>query len=155
MQQVAPRTQRFFRCSPRDLGMVILLRKVRQHNVSCSSIIVAGKEIRECIIRQVPYPAHYPLFHRPGIRASPQHLHVMVGLNYQDVAAAQMITNVGWDVSEISSNSHFDAFGAKGKSHRIGGVMRDGEWRHCNIADLKPGSRGEQLELAYLRLFSY
>src|SRR2546422_7603441 len=123
--------------------MVVLLREVSYQHIRCTSIIVAGKEIRECVIRQVPYPAHHPLFYRPGIWASPQHFHIMVGFDHQHIAAAQMIANVGRDVSEISRNSHFYAFRAKGKSHRIGGIMRDGEWRNRNIADLKPASRGE------------
>src|SRR5437867_4300872 len=143
MQQIAARTQRFFRCSPRDLGMVVLLREVRKHHICCTSIIVAGKEIRECVIRQVPYPAHYPLLYRPGVRASPQHLDIMVGFNHQHVAAAQMIANVGRDVSEISRDGNFYAFRTKGKSHWIGSIMRDSEWRNRNIADLKPASRGK------------
>src|SRR5438874_13653931 len=140
MQQITPRTQRLFGGSPRNLGMVILLREMRQHYICCTSIIVAGKEIREGVIRQVPDATHYPLLHRPGIRASPEHLHIMIGFDHQHIAAAQMIANVGRDVSQISRDGYFYAFRAKGESHWIGGVMRNGEWRNRNIADLKPAS---------------
>ena len=58
--------------------MVVLLGKMRQHNVRCIPIIIVSEEIREGVIGKMTNPAHDPLFHRPGIWPSPEHLNIMI-----------------------------------------------------------------------------
>src|SRR5947199_63151 len=72
-------------------GIFLLAFGVSQYNASCSSIIIPREEFCESIVGKMSYPAHHPLFHRPRIGANPQHFDVVIGLDYQHVAAAQMV----------------------------------------------------------------
>ena len=83
-----------FRRHARYLWMIILLRKMRQDEELCPSIIVGCEEIRERVIGQMSDGAHHPLLHAPRIRAAAQQFEVVVGFDHQHMAAAQIITNV-------------------------------------------------------------
>src|SRR5436189_4022840 len=100
---------------------------MRQNNVCCSSIIIAREEIRESFIGKVPHPAHNALLDGPGIRPATQHFEIMIGLDNQQIAAAQVIANVRWEVPEIGGDADLDAFRAERESHVIGSIVRDEE----------------------------
>src|SRR6516165_4925943 len=138
--------ERSFGYAAGDLGVIVLLREVRQYNKGCTSIIVPGKEFREFLIRQVPHAAHNPLFYGPWIRSAPQHFQVMIGLQDQHIGQAQMIAHAGRHVSQVGSEADLHSLGAQGKPYGIGSVMRDGEGSDLNIADSKPAPRGEKLD---------
>ena len=74
----------------------------------------------------MPHPAHHPLLHRPGIRPDAQHFDIVIGFHDQHIAAPQVIAHTHGNIAKIGGKADFDAFGAKGKSHRIGGIVR--EW---------------------------
>ena len=71
-------SKRLFGRNSRSFGMVILFRQMRQDNILGSSIIVAGEEFRESLIRKMANAAHNPLLHRPRIVTRPQHLDVVI-----------------------------------------------------------------------------
>src|SRR5207247_10407898 len=112
---------------------------MRQNNVCCSSIIIAREEIRESFIRKVPHPAHNALLDGPGIRPAAQHFEIMIGLDYQQIAAAQVIANVRWEVPEVGGDEDLDAFRAVSESHGTGSIMRvdgvrEGDDSHFTVA---------------------
>src|SRR5207237_8794275 len=110
---------------------------MRQNNVCCSSIIIAGEEIRESFIGKVPHPAHNALLDGPGIRPAAQHFEIMIGLDYQQIAAAQVIANVRWEVPEIGGVADLDAFRVARESYGIGSLLGDGEERDGDMTNLK------------------
>ena len=112
---------------PRDLRMIVLLRKVRQDEELGTPIIVARQEIRERVIGQMADAAHHALLHAPRIRAAAQHLEIVVGFDHQHVTSAQVMANAGRHVAEIGADADLDAVAAKGEADGIDGVMRDGE----------------------------
>jgi hypothetical protein len=50
MEQATPRRECFFRFSPGNLWVIVLLREMRQNYKGCTIIIVAGEKIREGLI---------------------------------------------------------------------------------------------------------
>ncbi len=50
-------------------------------------------------------------------------------------------------IAEIGGNRDLDAFGAEGKAHRIGGIVRDGEAGDVDIADGEAGAGLKEFEL--------
>src|SRR5437879_6350612 len=113
---------------------------MRENTVCCSSIIIACRGIRNTFIRKVPPPAHNALLDGPGIRPAAQHFEIMIGLDYQQIAAAQVIANVRWEVPEVGGDADLDAFRAERESHGIGSIVRDGEGRDGDITNLKARS---------------
>src|SRR5438552_19115869 len=127
---------------------------MRQNNVCCSSIIIAGEETCESFIRKVPHPAHNSLLDRPGIRAAAQHIEIMIGLDNQQIAAAQVIANVKWEVPEIGGDADLDAFRAERESHGVGSIVRDAEVPDGDMTNLKAAAGEERFELRDVRLFA-
>ena len=83
------------------------------------------------------HAAHHPLFDRPRIRAATQHFEIVIGFNDQHVAFAQVVTNACRHVAEVGDHSNFGTLRAKREAHGIGGIVRNGERRNCDIGDLK------------------
>src|SRR5271166_4402823 len=131
---------------PRDLRMVVLLRKMRQDKELGCSIIVARQKICECVIRQVTDAAHHSLLHAPRIRTAAQLLDIVVGLDHQNMTSAQVVAHIAGNVSEIGADANLDAIAAKGEAHWVDGVMRDGERRHRDVTDLEYAARTEMLD---------
>src|SRR5947207_13021885 len=100
---------------------------MRQNNVCCSSIIIAREEIRESFIGKVPHPAHNALLDGPGIRPATQHFEIMIGLDNQQIAAAQLIANVRWEAPEIGGDADLAAFRPERESYGFGSIERGGK----------------------------
>src|SRR5207245_5859413 len=96
---------------------------------------------------KMPYPAHNALLDGPGVGPAAQHFEIMIGLDYQQIAAAQVITNVRWEVPEIGGDADLDAFRAERESHGIGSIVRDGEGCDGDITNLKAAAGEERFEL--------
>src|SRR5437016_14061705 len=120
---------------------------MRQNNVCCSSITIARAEISEWLIGKVPDPAQNALLDGPGIRPATQQFEIMIGLGNQQIAAAQVIANVRWEVPEIGGDADLDAFRAERESHGIGSIVRDGEGCDGDITNLKAAAGEERFEL--------
>src|SRR5207247_3707357 len=120
---------------------------MRQNNVCCSSIIIAREEIRESFIGKVPHPAHNALLDGPGVRPAAKQCEIMIGLDYQQIAAAQVIANVRWEVPEIGGDADLNAFRTERESHGIGSIVRDGEGCDGDITNLKAAAGEERFEL--------
>ena len=104
---------------------------------SAFSIIVARQEIREGIIGEMANPAHHALLHAPGIRSAAQQLQVVIGFDHQHMTAAQVIAHAGRHVAEVGADADLDAVAAKREAHGIDRIVRDGEGRDRDIADLE------------------
>src|ERR1035438_6199933 len=87
-------------------------------------------------------PAHHALLDTPRIWAAAQHLEIMVRFDHQHVTTAQVIANAGGHVAQVRADTDFDAVAPEGESHRVLGVMRDGE---------RPRSEEHTSELQSLR----
>src|SRR5271166_6094218 len=131
---------------PRDLRMIVLLRKVRQDEELGTSIIVVHQEIREGLIGEMADATHHALLDAPRIRAAAQQLEVVVRFDHQHMASAQVMANAGGHVAEIGANSNLDAVAAKREANGIDSVMRNGERRHRDVADLKRAAGAEGLQ---------
>ena len=130
--------------------MIVLLREMCEDHKRCFIIIVVGKEICEGLVREMTHPAHHPLLHRPGIRPATQHLQVVIRFHDQHIAATQMIPHADRQVAEVGGNPYLNSIRTKGESHGIGGVMRNREGLHRNVANLKAVARLEFLQLVEL-----
>src|SRR5438034_10845826 len=102
---------------------------MRQNNVCCSSIIIAREEIRESLMGKVPHPAHNALLDGPGIRPATPHFEIMIGLDYQQIAAAQGIANGRWEEAESEGDADLDASRAGGEAHGMASSGREGGGR--------------------------
>src|SRR5207244_12204233 len=78
----------------------------------------------------------------------------MIGLDNQQIAAAQVIANVRWEVPEIGGDADLDAFRAERESHGIGSIVRDGEGRDGDITNLKAATGEERFRLWDFRFFA-
>src|SRR5579871_1058143 len=118
---------------------------MRQDEELCTSIIVGRQEIRECVIGEVADAAHHALLHAPGIRAAAQQLEIVVRLDHQYLAAAQVVAHAGRQVAEIGADSQLDATYMKGEADGIDSVMWDSERHHADVANLETSARLEEL----------
>src|SRR5271165_1052526 len=130
---------------PRDLRMIVLLRKMRQDEELSSPIIVARQEIREGIVGEVTNAAHHTLLHAPRIRSAAQHLEVVIGFDHQHMAAAQVMPHAGRHVAEIGADANLDTIARKREADGIDGIMRNGERSYRDVADLKSAAGAEVL----------
>ena len=121
--------------------MVVLFRQVRQNEEFRTSIIIFCQKIRESVIGKVSHAAHDPLLHRPGIRAYAQHLYIVVGLDHQYLAAADVMLYAGRHITKIGAHTNFDAFTAKRKAHGIDRIMRYRERHDRHVPNLKRAAR--------------
>jgi len=87
----------------------------------------------------------HTLFDRPRIGAVPQHLEIVVGLEHDEVAAAELSLYVGRHVAQVGGDCEAHSFGGKNKTDRVCGVMRDCEWADGNVPDRKGFSCTEVL----------
>src|SRR5437773_9428433 len=78
--------------------------------------------------------AHYALFHGPGIRADLQHIEIVVGLEHQDLRAAQVELDGVWKIAQVGDEADFDALRAEAEANGIDGVMRNGEAADLDVA---------------------
>src|SRR5947209_7651251 len=93
----------------------------------------------------MPHSAHDSLLHRPGIRASAQELQIVIGLNHQHMAAAQMVANAGWHVSQVRTDANFYSIAAKCEANWVNSIMRDGEGHHGDVTNVESATRRERL----------
>ena len=64
-----------------------------------------------------------------------QHFEIVIGFEQQHVRAAQMEADRIRQIAQIGGDRNLDAFGAERESHRIGGIVRNGEAGDVDIAD--------------------
>ena len=89
------------------------------------------------MVGEVARARKYTLLNDPGIRPHFQHFEIVIRLQNQAIAFAQMHFHEFRHVTEICANGHLRAIGAKREANRIDGVMRNREGIHINITDSK------------------
>ncbi len=82
-------------------------------------------------------------FRLQGRRGFLQHLQVVIGFQHQHVGGADAFEDQFGGVAEVGQKADVPAGRAQQKADRIGGVVRDGEGVHRDVADLKAARRGE------------
>src|SRR4051794_35186568 len=124
----------------RNLRVIVLLREVRQHDKSRATVVTVVEEFRECGVRKVPHARQNALFYRPRIRPDAQHFQIMIRLDHQPIAAAQMVLHALRHVTEIGDESDLDAIDLEGESDGIDRVVWDGERGDGNVTYLETAS---------------
>ena len=130
-----------------DFGVIVALAQVAEDQGRGGGIEIIADEGTGDVVRQVAVAAHHALLDRPGIGSDFQHLDIVIRFKQQQIGAAQVMADGIRKIAEIGGNGDFDAFGAEGKSHRVSGVVRDGEAGDVDIADREAGAGLKQLKL--------
>ena len=92
--------------------------------------VVAGD-----VVGQMAVAAHDALLDGPGVRADFEHFEVVIGLEQEEVGAAEMIANGFGEVAEVGGDADAEAFGAEAEADGVGGVVGDGEGGDGDVAD--------------------
>jgi len=91
-------------------------------------------------------PGEDALLDRPRIRAVSQHFEVVVGLQHDEVAAAELGLHIGRHVAKIGGDGQANSLGGEDEADRVGCVMGDGEWADAEVADRERLAGAEVLD---------
>src|SRR6266851_4291640 len=105
----------FFGAQAGKLGVVIRLAQVGENQDVRRAVVAVEKKLGGGAIREVPLPAHQPLLEVPGVGADLEHVEIVVRLEDQQMAAADVLFDELGDVAQVSDNADLDALGGKRK----------------------------------------
>lgn len=98
------------------------------------------------IIREVAAAGEDALFDVPGVRADFEEVGVVVGLEQEEVGAADVEFDAVGDVAEVGDEGDFDVVGGDGIGDGIDGVVGEGEGLHGEVAEVDAGAGLECLD---------
>jgi hypothetical protein len=131
--------ERFFRADTRDIGIVVIFRKVRQHQIARPRVesLGIGEKRADHFIRKMSRAAHDALLHMPGIRTNLEHLQIVIRFEHDSIAIAQMLLHQFGHVTEIGHERELHAGGAKREAERVDSIVGNTERSDFDIADAK------------------
>ena len=134
----------FFGGDTRDVGIIVLLGKMREDHMARAAIeyFGIGEKFTDQRVRKMAGAAHHALLDVPGIRPDLQHFEIVIRFENQEIGFAQMMLHQLGHVAEIGDDRDFHSIRAKSVADGIGGIMRNRERIDFDIADSK-GFRGE------------
>src|SRR4051794_10611732 len=135
-----------------DLRVIVRLAQMPQDHELRPRIEVLRQKVRGHQIRKMPDAAEDALLYGPRIWPYLQHLDVVVGLDHQQVAVAQVKLHRFRNVSEVVREPDLHALRPEAKPDRIHGVVRNAEALHLDVADPEARARLEGLQNRHRRL---
>ena len=136
-QQAGMAVQRPLRCDAGQLRKIIALRQMCKNHVCCLAVVLIFKEGCRCLVGEVAHPREHSLLYRPRIGPVAQHLQVMIRLQQQQVHTFELSLYVGRNIAQVGGKGYPHAFRLENKTHRVSGVVGNGEGADGNIADLE------------------
>ena len=134
------RLKRLFGAHAHDLRMIVVFAQMAQDQRLHAAIEIVFHVIAGDRVREMAVAPHHALLDAPGIRPHLQHLQIVIRFEQQNLHAAQMHLDGIGHIAEIGCDADLDAFGVEAETHRIDGVVRDGETLHHDIADHPAGT---------------
>lgn len=140
--------ERFFRGKLRQIGIVIFLREMREHEIARTRVKTfgIGKVFADGMIREVPGAAEHALLDYPGIRPDLEHIQIVIGFEQQTVRVAQMHFDKFRHVAEVRHDGHLRSVGAEREADRVGGIVWNLERVNIDVADGEVLARLNRLE---------
>ena len=125
--------ERFFRGKPRQIGIVVFLRKMREDEVARARVktVRIAKIFADGMIREMPGAAEDALLDDPGIRSDFQHVQIVIRFEQQTIRVAQMNFDEFRHIAEVRHERHLRAIGAKREADRVGRIV--GNLKRVNI----------------------
>jgi len=138
----------FFRADASDIGIVVIFRKMRQHQIARARVesFGIGKKGADHFVGEMPGAAHDALLHMPGIRTHLEHLQIVIRFQHDSIAITQVLLHQLGHVTEIGDERQLHAGGTKGEAERVDGVMGDAEGSDFDIADTKSVAGFDELD---------
>lgn len=117
--------------------VVVGLRNVGKDQKAGAAVksVSVGQVFADDVVGKMTGAAHDALLDVPRVRADFEHFQVVIGLENEAIGVAEMEFHQFGEVAEVGDDGDFDAVGAKGVADGIGGVVRNGEGRHFNVAN--------------------
>jgi hypothetical protein len=118
--------QRFLRGDARNLGIVVLLGKMREDEIAGAGVeaIGVGEEFADGVIREMPCAGEDALLDDPRIRADLEHVEVVIGFEDEAVALAEMVLDKLGEVAEVGDERRLGPIGAEGEADGVCGIVR-------------------------------
>ena len=126
--------------------MVIVFADVSQDERRNRTVQIMTDEFGGHFIRQMPSPAHHPLFNGPRVRADAEHFQIVIRFQEQHVGAPQMYPEGIGYVAKICYDRNFNAVGGERKSDRIDSIVGHCKTRYVEVAYRERATRLEALE---------
>ncbi len=119
--------ERFFGGETREIGIVILLREMREDEIARAGIeaVRVGEILADRVIRKMAGAAEDALLDDPRIRADLEHVEIVIGFENQAIGLAEMYLDELGHVTEVGHDSEFGAVGAEGEGDGIGSIVRN------------------------------
>src|SRR5437879_1987244 len=132
-----PPAQGFFRADARDIGIIVVFGKMRQHQIARARVETfgIGEKRADALIREMAGAAHHALLDVPGIRADLEHLHIVIRFEHEAIAIAQVLLDQLGHVTEIGHQGELHAGSAEGEAERVDGVVGNAKRRDFDIAN--------------------
>ncbi len=137
----------------RPIAFLAQVSKIQMAQVSRDDLLggIGGR-----LVREVAVPAQDPLLETPGtVGALLQHLHIVVGLQYQSISAADPFEHQPGGMTEIGEKSNIAPSRAHEKADGILCVVGHSEALDQQIADLetRPGLKAAAAKLDLKHVF--
>src|SRR6266566_2998366 len=134
-----PPAQGFFRADARDIGIIVVFGKMRQHQIARARVETfgIGEKRADALIREMAGAAHDALLDVPGIRADLEHLHIVIRFEHEAIAIAQVLLDQLGHVTKIGHQGELHAGSAEGEAERVDGVVGNAKRRDFDIANAK------------------
>ncbi len=131
--------QPFFGGEPREIGIVVLFRKVREDQMARLAIeyFGIGQKFTYHGVREMAGATHHPLLDVPGIRSHLEHVQIVIRFENQNIGFAQIVFHELGHVAQVGNDGHFGAARAKCVAYWIGSIVRNSERIDFDIADLE------------------
>lgn len=94
----------------------------------------------------MPFPSHDSLLQVPGIRANLKHLEIVIGLEDNDITAAQSLSNQFCHITQVCNVSNLETFRLKRETKRIHGIVRYGKGRNLEVLEQERLASGDEFQ---------
>jgi hypothetical protein len=120
-----------------ELGIIVLLGEMREDKVAraCVEALGIAEKLADGVVGEMPGAAQDALLDDPGIGADLEHVEIVIGLEDQSIAFAQVVLDELGHVAEVGDQAELRAVGAEGEANGVGGIVRYGEGVNLDIAD--------------------
>ena len=138
--------QDFLGGQPGQGGIVVLLAQVGQDHGAQPGPQDPRQQFAHALVAQVAHPAEDAGLQGGRVAALPEHLHVVVGFQRQQVQVRAVVRHQGGGLAQVGDHRGLEAVPFDAEGHRVRGVVGRGEGQHPHPVPVAawPARRGIQ-----------
>lgn len=135
--EIGAAAEGFFSGDARDVGIVIVFGEMREDQETSAGVKAfgVGEKFADGVIGKMAGATHHALLDVPRIGTNLEHFEIVIRFENQTIGIAQMVFHEFGQIAEIGGHGDFRSIGTESEAQRIGGIVRNREWRDFDIAD--------------------